>query len=408
MRESYKFGAMAAVAMLVLMMAPASSSAGDGDAKWTFMVYLDADNNLESMGVLNLQWLETVGSSDLVNFVVLMDTFTGEADLLYVNYLGHTQVGTDYGYPKEVNMADPAVLEEFIEICCNDFPAENYALVLWDHGGGWRGLCWDDSSILPDGEADCITMVELREAVEGAYEDTSEVMDVIGFDLCLMAMPEVAYQVRDYADYIVFSEETVPGAGFPYDAIAGDLVAEPTMDGKELCTMIVEDYADYYTGMGGYMTWTMSAFDMEYMDDVTLAVDALGTELLDGLREYMQYYQMDLVNAERYYYPYNVDLRAFAENLIADKLIKDDGIKEAADLVAAAVKDGIFANLYGPNSEVSYGMAIYIPSTNDGMHDIKEDYINVPFATNTSWYEFAEAFSSFYGRTWGVLAERSA
>ena len=107
MRESYRFGAVAAVAMLVLMMAPASSSAGDANAKWTFMVYLDADNNLEPWGVLNLEWLETVGSDQNVNFVVLMDTYGEDADLLYVNLGDSTSVGGDYGYPKEVNMADP-------------------------------------------------------------------------------------------------------------------------------------------------------------------------------------------------------------------------------------------------------------------------------------------------------------
>lgn len=383
-------------------MAPVSTSAGDDGAQWTFMVYLDADNNLETFGVMNLEWMEAVGSSTEVNFVVLMDTYTGVADLLYVGYEGSTSVGADYGYPKEVDMADPAVLEEFIEISCDDYPAENYALILWDHGGGWRGLCWDDTTSEETDTSAYISMVELRDALEGAYEDTGEIIDVVGFDLCLMAMPEVAYQVRDYADYVIFSEETVPGYGFPYETIARHLVDRADMDAKTFCTVVAEDYAAYYSGMGGYMTWTISAFDMLYMDEVKTAVDALGTELLESLRQYMQYYQMDVYTAEKYYYPYNVDLKGFALNLIADKLIDDSGIKDAAELVAQAVEHGVFISLNGPNSEGSYGMAIYIPSTNDGMHFMKDDYDEVPFATETSWYSFAEAFSNFYGRTWGI------
>jgi len=401
-RESYRYGAVAATAMLVILMAPASLSAEDDGALWTVMVYLDADNNLETFGVLNLDWMETVGSSDDVNFVVLMDTYSGVADLLYVELGESVQVGADYGYPKEVDMSSPLVLEEFIETCIHDYPAQNYALILWDHGGGWRGLCWDDTTSELTGLNEYITMVEMRDALAGAYEDTGEVLDVIGFDLCLMAMPEVAYQVRDYADYIVFSEETVPGAGFPYDAIAQHMVDAPDMDAIELCTVIVEDYAAYYTGMGGYTTWTMSAFDMQYMDEITESVDVLGVELLSSLREYMQYYQMDVYGAEKYYYPYNVDLKGFALNLIADNQIDDAGIKSTAKDVVDAVESGVLISLNGPNSEGSYGMAIYIPSTNEGMHFIKDDYVNVPFATETSWYEFAYAFSNFEGRTWGV------
>lgn len=398
MRASYRYGAMAAVAMLVLLMAPASGSAGDTKAKWTFMVYLDADNNLETYGDLNLEWLMTVGSDVNVNFVVLIDRLSGPAELLYVEKDGVTPVedivGKDFGYPAEVNMADPATLESFIEICCVEFPAEKFALIVWDHGGGWRGLCWDDTS----GD-DCITMVELRDAVEGAYEDTGEILDVIGFDLCLMAMPEVAYQVRDYADYVVFSEETVPGNGFPYDVIARDLVDEPDMDGRELSEMIVTDYAAYYAGLN-VKDVTISAFDMAYMDELTTAVDALGSELLASLRVYMNQIQRDLIQAQEYYYPYNVDLRGFASNLFGDTGIDDDGIKKAAALVIQAVDDGVFACINGDHNYKSSGIAIYVPSTNDGMHSIKDDYIDVPFATETSWYDFVDAFSNFYGRSW--------
>lgn len=385
---------------MAAMIVPTSMSAGDAEAKWTFMVYLDADNNLEPYGWTNLEWLEEVGSDENVNFVVLMDTYSGEADLLLVGQGDSDSVGEKYGYPKEVNMADPAVLEEFIEISCLDFRAEKYALILWDHGGGWRGLCWDDSSFDEDGEVDYLTMAELRDAMDGAYETTQEVMDVVGFDLCLMAMPEVAYQVRDYADYVVFSEETVPGFGFPYDAIANHLVANPSVDGKGLSCMIVEDYAAYYASISGYVDVTISAFDMACMDELKDAVDYLGAELLLGLRAYMNQIQRDLIQAQEYYYPYNVDLKGFAMNLQADASIDDDGIKDAAKLVELAVEEGVFACENGLHNYKSYGIAIYAPSTNDGMHSIKDTYIDVPFAVETSWYDFVCAFSDFHGRLW--------
>jgi clostripain len=388
--------------MLSLMVVPATISAGNADAEWTFMVYLDADNNLEPYGVMNLEWLEAVGSVEgEVNFVVLMDTMTDFADLLYVEAGESTRI-EGYGFPKEVNMADPGVLTDFVVTAVNEYPAEKYALILWDHGGGWRGLCWDDSTeLLPDGSEDCITMVELRTALDDAKEQTHEVMDVVGFDLCLMAMPEVAYQVRDLADYVVFSEETVPGYGFPYEAIASDLVTTPSMDGEQLSSMIVEDYAAYYSSMTGYYDWTMSAFNMTYMDEVTETVDALGTSLLNGLDEYMNSIQKDLIAAQKYYYPYNVDLKGFAMNLYNDPTIDDQDIKDAAKAVAEAVEDGVSAYINSLHNDESYGLAIYVPSTNDGMHSLKDSYGEVPFATETSWFDFALAFSSWDGHTKG-------
>ena len=38
----------------------------------------------------------------------------------------------------EVNMGDPNTLTDFVKWGLETFPARHTALVLWDHGGGWR------------------------------------------------------------------------------------------------------------------------------------------------------------------------------------------------------------------------------------------------------------------------------
>ena len=400
MRVLSRFGAMAAIAVLMTVVFAAPISAGDETKDWTVMVYMDGDNSLESFAVINTDQLELVGSDANVNFVVLIDTMTGPADLLYIENGQSVSVGEKYGYPMEVNMADPAVLEQFIEIGVQDFPAEKYAVVLWDHGGGWRGICWDDTTLELTGVDDCITMTEMRDAFAGAYKETGEVIDMVGFDACLMAMPEVSYQLRDYASFLVFSEETIPGLGFPYDMLAADLVADPTVDGEAFAVIIAKDYAAYYASMSGFVDVTISVFDMAYMDELTAAVDYLGSELLASLSTYVNAYQSDQIQADRYYYPYNVDLIGFAQNLIADTSIKDTGIRDAAQEVVIAADDCIVAAYNSIVNVGSTGLAIYFPSTQDGMHSIKEEYATIPFAVETSWYDFCLAFSDFTGRTW--------
>jgi len=44
---------------------------------WTFMVYLDGDNNLEGAGIDDINEMEMVGSNDDIKIVVLFDRIPG-------------------------------------------------------------------------------------------------------------------------------------------------------------------------------------------------------------------------------------------------------------------------------------------------------------------------------------------
>lgn len=113
--------------------------------------------------------------------------------------------------------------------------------------------------------------------------------------------------------------------------------------------------------------------------------------------------QRSLIMVQGYYYPYNVDLKGFAMNLQADPVMEHEGIIEAAAVVEEVVGASVFAMINSGHNDASYGLAIYAPMTDDGMHSIKDTYIEVPFATETSWYEFACEFSNWDGRTWSVV-----
>ena len=78
------------------------------------------------------------------------------------------------------------------------------------------------------------------------------------------------------------------------------------------------------------------------------------------------------------------------------------GCRDDDDYVSPTVEDGVVVSLNGFRSANSHGLCIYLPSTNDGMHSMKVGYDEVPFAVETSWYDFVWDFSNFYGRTWGL------
>ncbi|MFX0091406.1 MAG: hypothetical protein ACFFBD_06550 [Candidatus Hodarchaeota archaeon] len=71
-----------------LFQVPASSSDSEqiinsepvsvsSSATWTVMIYLDADCNLESAGIEDINEMETVGSSDKLNIIALVDRTSG-------------------------------------------------------------------------------------------------------------------------------------------------------------------------------------------------------------------------------------------------------------------------------------------------------------------------------------------
>ncbi len=373
------------VILPALLLSAPSIAAPPTQDKWTVMVYLDADNNLESFGVMNLQMLESVGSSADVNFVVLMDTYSGTASLLYVRQ-GGSEVLADWG---EVNMGDPATMAQFIKDAKKAAPAENYCFISWDHGGGWRGLNWDDTSY-ELGEDDFMNMADLREAVVGGGVQ----FDVFAFDQCLMAQPEVAYEVIGYADYVVFSEETIYGQGFPYDMIASDLVAQPWMSSEQLSRMIVDDFGAYYNSITWANDWTISAFDMAAMDDLTMGLAHLAEAQTNSLPLYRSQFKNDLSNSPSYYYPYYSDLGVYVMNVYNDKAILDKDVKLAAKEVISALDAGMVISVNSKHNGDSTGMSIYFPSYRQSYLGLKSAYETVPFAIDTGWLVWLQAFCS--------------
>ena len=75
-----------------------------------------------------------------------------------------------------------------------------------------RGVCYDDST------GNYLTDLKYKRAFDIIVNQyrAGKKIDIIAFDACLMADIEVAYTLQPYADYLVSSQETVPGPGFNY------------------------------------------------------------------------------------------------------------------------------------------------------------------------------------------------
>jgi M6 family metalloprotease-like protein len=365
-------------------------------ASWTFMVYVDADNNLESFGIDDLNEMEMAGSTSEVNIIALIDRAPGydssngdwtttriyhvlrDSDQYGIN----SQLLADLG---EVNMGDPEELVWFTENIMNAYPANHYALVLWDHGSGWKilaavmptkGVCYDDTN------GDYLTISELQWTLNTILGHTGIKIDLMGFDACLMQMIEVGYQIRDGASIMVGSEETEPGPGWPYDTVLTSLTQNPTMTRSELSAEIVTRYVQsYYGGV------TLSSLDLAQISILANATDSFAQALESAFPQYKSQISIARTAAHEYTDAEYVDLYHFT--YLIKNAIADPGIQNSAGQVLTAIGNTVIAEAHSFNQVDSHGVSIYFPETESGYFS---SYLNLDFSLDTRWDEFLSLF----------------
>lgn len=225
--------------------------------KWVYMVYCDADNNLDSYGVDDVNEMEDgySGTSE-VKVIVFMDReYSGAKTYQIVHDTSSSIVSTilTTGFPSEPNMGAKATLKNFISYVFTNHPADHYLLDLWDHGGGIMGACWDDT------DGDHLTFDEMDEAITEACTAAGKRIDILAFDACLVQLLELEYEIRESVDYMVASEETIPGYGYPYDDVISSLCSNPSQSSLTYAIDMVNDYQASYSS--SYDT-TLSAVDI--------------------------------------------------------------------------------------------------------------------------------------------------
>ena len=359
---------------------------------WIFMVYLGADNSLSDAGVDDINEMEVAGSTGDVKIVVLHDRPQGNTLIYEIERESPSTdsvispIVRDYG--NNVNSGDLNTLEQFIIYVEQNYPAQHYCLILWDHGDAWRGeaaslpvkgIIYDDTS------HDHLTMVELKNALSSAGVH----FDIIGFDACLMGAVEVDYQVKDYGDYIVGSEETIYWDGWPYDTILTDLTSEPSISSEALAGAMVTRYAESYQKRYSDPKATLSAVRASSLNALVTAVDGFARELIDNLAVHRSGIEAAGDNTEYYAIKELIDLYHFAE-LVKQNVSHQDVIN-SADSVMNALNDAVTAEWHADDHPDSHGMTIYFPDQSD-WNGNSSVYSTLDFSEATQWDEFLVMF----------------
>ncbi|MDS0525675.1 clostripain [Clostridium sp. SHJSY1] len=409
--------------------------------KLTVMVYCDADNNLEDYLLGDIQQMKDgyVDNPNL-NLIVLVDRTSGYStnrSVLGQNFTDTRMYKIGSGkairisggneFPEitttsnyEANMGDGDTLKKFIDSCKSNYPADEYALIVSNHGGGARenelvkkvknpkAVCWDDTN-----NGDCLYTAEVTDSLTSA-----ESVDLLAYDACLMGTAEVAYQYRPgngsfQAGVMVASAPVVWGDGYDYKKIFSRIKsgggnngqADSTLGGKELYydpstvtadqlgAVMVEAQRDSVNAAGD-TTQVLSCFDLAQISNVKNSVDKLARALWSendkaaveklrgtGRNTSLIHYFNETDQSEWLDYPY-FDLYDLCKQISTSSAFSTN-VKSLATEVMTSVDD---MNLYSYGgsqfkgfTEGKSGLSIFLP---DGSKTYRDSYSGTSY---TGW-----------------------
>ena len=162
-----------------------------------------------------------------------------------------------------VSMGNSETLESFLEYGFTTYPAEKTALILWNHGGGLQGVCFDEKS-----NDDSLETSEVVSAVSLAKSkcNISDKLEFIGYDACLMQLQDIAMMNAPYFNYMVAAQETESGEGWSYESWIDDLYKKA--ETEVILQEIVDGFIEANGGVNDSRNdQTLSYLDLSYADE---------------------------------------------------------------------------------------------------------------------------------------------
>ena len=197
------------------------------ESTYTIMLYGCGGGNLDLAMVTNIREALLAGASDRVKF-------TGQIKFSSQLQEYEETAGTQRFiagatsekwytpvevFDKNLKLYDPQNLTDFINWSKEQCPADEYILLLWNHGGAWlpaddaptnRAVIYDD--VLND---EGLTLDDLVKGIK----DSGTKMKMIYYDACLMGMVEVLAGLTECADYALAASHITPGLGGDYNSL---------------------------------------------------------------------------------------------------------------------------------------------------------------------------------------------
>jgi hypothetical protein len=361
---------------------------------WAFLAYIAGDNNLSSAGLEDITEMCDVGASNAVHAAVQIDT-EGEFDGV-VRYEISPPDPTGQAHRividrlNELDSGDPGTLRDSLKWGFERYPAKKRLVVVWNHGAGFRtrlprrDIAYDDSGTSLD-------MNEIDGVFEGIGVGPQNRISILGFDACLMSMVEIAHHLRRRAEYIVGSEQTEPGDGWPYDSVLS--ILNKNLTTASTARKIVSTYISSYRKIGEQNV-TQSAVNTSATEATMAALSKLGNALAGSLEATLPTVRMIRTQVQSYEYADYVDLGHLC--LLLGQSISVAGVKSGALAVSKSARAAVIANgKYGPGVPNSSGLSVWFPAERQLYLNFRAKYIALDFHSNhKGWVKFLDEYHS--------------
>ncbi len=354
-------------------------------AKWTVMVYISGDNNLEDYVVSDIETeLAQTGSSTNVQVIALADRGPGydtsyedwQTTKLFRVTQGMTaepeNAVADWG---ERNFGDKQTLIDFVTWTKANYPADHYALYFWGHGWNWH----PGYVMLDDTSEDTLDMAEVKAALPSLG-----FIDMVGFDGCNMASIEVQLLWHGHATALAHSQEWVGGEGVQYDLVLAQLAANPNMTADQVAIATSQSATSD-------KTWSAVAVDNRF-DKLHTAVNQWSGALKDGLTANRKKYDRAFGATRSFWQaPMDKDLYDMAYEI--NRNVSDTDIKLKSKAVMDAVDSVVLHERHVNAYADVHGITIYYISKATQKDSDYDYYQELDFAGQTGWDEFLDAYA---------------
>lgn len=371
-----------------------AAAEGKAPKEWAFLLFLNGNNNLAEYGDLNINQMETVGSSNDVDFVV-------QWAKLGVENTYRLKVERDNDDKKvtspivetlpRVDMGDYKELVKFVQWSVEHYPAKHYFIAFWNHGSGWhrrgdeltRGISYDDYS------GNHITTLQMGTAMKEISALIGHKVDIVGADACLMAMVEVANEMSDYVGTFVASEETEPALGWPYHTFADKWTKNPMASANEVGTYLVDEY---YAYLGHKTGITLSAMDLTKMDQLVKTFNDASGQLGNLSATSLSKLKEAGTGAQSFAYSDYVDLSHWLTKVTG--ALAEGSINQVLGAITKSVESLVVHSKASSDMPDAKGAAFWLPMNSFTMNMYAEDYSKLKFAQSTGWLNILKKLNS--------------
>ena len=296
------------------------------------------------------------------------------------------------------DMGAPETLAAFLEYGVEYYPADHYALIFWDHGGG--SVYGYGNDTLYSGDSLLLSEMDSVMAASPFGVSGKAHLDWVGFDACLMSTAENAAVWSKYADYLIASEETEPGDGWCYsflDVMNGEKSTE--IIGKA----VVDAFREYYEAKKSPLNdpdITLALMDLGKTAGLIDSINALVGSMEKGLAEH-NFPELARKRTNTKMFGLR-DSRSTAYDLLDIRDLAEEMAQQYPDAALEVTKVLNDMIVYSTvEVEGACGLSVYFPGENRELYEAVSADKNRNMFISERFAEFAEQ----YAEKWTTAAD---